>query len=504
MDNDVKIPNEYLEDTYNTDLEEDNIDGGDYNLNYAQNILDLDDSNEYKMPGEEESSISGSNVNYIDSKGTKPVQIDNTDEGAVAVSDGSSNLNSVNQDNEQLAPSNYDNQDNNFDVALEEIDSKIKDLEILLSSLSSNTGDNLLQNNTVNDNTLVNENNYKNDLNNIDKSTENFSDKNIVNTSQLNKVEQVKNIINEINELRNLKNFYVNNPENANILNKSLTNNLFKDEGQVVFDNFTPNLKVGDLEKDILETREKDIATKRAVETERSMGGDPEIVQLPNVGEVVIDKRTQKDVNDAINQHGGIENAINDSVINQKTLNEIKTINESNSKKDINLENYTPNFFNENEENVGTEFFTSTNSRIKNNNISNLIDGSESVSDNISNLFQNNSKVENLPNNNLNLIKNTKESLTILNKISKQLENISNSINKSFNNLGKSITNINNVQRSYSNVNQNSTNSNSNNVSAGGSKNSANEIPEVRGDFPLQDDFPKNFNTETLFSNIRP
>jgi len=506
VDNDIKIPNEYLENTDNIDVDDTGIDGKDFNLNYSQNLLELDNSNEYKMPGEEDeeaTKVSNSNASIADNKVSESAQAELVNTAPTS----DSNFNQVN--NQEIAQQeSVDDTNNNFNLVLNEIDDKIKNLENLLSNVSSQSNESVFQNNNTNDITAVNDNNFESNTSNVNDITKNFNNENqIVNTSssQLNKTEQVKNIVNEINELRNLKNYYTSNPKSANVINQNLTNNLFKDEGKVLFDNFTPNLKMGEFDRneDIVE---KEIATNRAVETERAMGGEPKIVKLPTMGEVVIDKKTQSSVEDAVRQHGGLESAINDSVINQKTFNEINNLNESNSNKDVNSNNYTPNFFNKNSDEVTNEIINTRNSKIKNDSISNLIDESTSVNDNTSNLFQNNNNVENLPNTNLNLVKNSNESLAVLNKIFKQLETISNSINKNFNNLVKSITSVSNNQKNYTNVNQSSTN-NTNNSSSSmsrGTGNSASDIPEVRGDFPLPDDFPRNFNTEALFSNIRP
>jgi len=206
-------------------------------------------------------------------------------------------------------------------------------------------------------------------------------------------------------------------------------------------------------------------ATDRAIETERSMGGDPLVEVVPGIGDVVIDRNNQDSVREAVAQHGGWDSAIKDSINNQNNYYE-------------SLENKS----------TSPEYNSESSSFTDSSSIENI---------------KNESVTENFPDPNKDLVRNSNESVVVLNKISQQLDNITKSINKSFNSLGSSIKDIKSEQKNYfyNSTNNSSTNSSNLNTSKGGGE--PNNILEIRGDVPLKEDFPNNFKMESLFSNLR-
>lgn len=451
MDNSIKLPEEYSN-SGELDINNYDLEGDDLNLQTIDSVLNLEDSDLYKMVGEESINVSESNKGIYNSK-VKPTNIPQTivkNEDEQVQDIPSKEI--IKNDVVNVENQNVNTVEQNQDIA--DLDKKISNLNQILDNL-------IKENNIENIDNIINEN--KTNINN-----DSISNNNVIS--------DIKNIINEINTLETKKNEYYSSKNNysraTNSVNNLLKeNNLLQDSGKVVLDNFTPNLKTETIEENFdyneLPTTQKQQATERAIQTERAMGGDPLVEVVPGIGEVVIDSSTQKNANDAIRQHGGLSEALYDS-----------TSNQNNYFESLESKEYTPNFNTESNSIIQNEGFTNT----KNENIT-----------------------ENFPEPNKDMLKNSTDSIIVLNKISQQLDNIGKSINKSFGALGNSIKDIKADQKNYfynsTNNNTSSSNSTVNNNRQG---DSANNIPEIRGDTPLRDDFPENFKMDSLFSNLRP
>jgi hypothetical protein len=483
-----RLPSEYSEVSDNQSI--DNIDGKDIDLQTIESLADLDDSNTYKMIGEETPVISSSNAPINTSKvsGSNITQLEENEEEA-------KNNNST----ESREEKNSQQLDVDLSSLIKEIDDKILNLETSLKNTTNNiTNNNFEQLSEVSDKIVDNE--VVNNSFNVNNNTDN--------------VENIKNTIKQINELKDLKKTYENNL----ISSKKLTENIFNDTGRVVYDNFsssvlngdsnnfnnennfaskdtnlssennnlennsevfnnfTPNLRIDpsdpDFDPDTPKPfkQEKEKATERAVATERAMGGDPKVEVVPGIGEVVIDDSSQDSFKDAVQQHGGLEDAISDSISSQENF--------------ISNENIEEKTFS-NQDSIDNSIYNTSNNE----------DVSTTTQD---------STYDNLPNYNADILKNSGDSLAVLTAISKQLDTISKSLGKNFSNLSSSIKDIKTTQQNT--YYQNNSNSTSNNSPATptASKSEPSLIPEVRGDKPLTEDFPKNFNMDSLFSNLRP
>lgn len=490
MEQQVNLPSEYRE--LNVDSTPFNEMGGDeLDLNVVDNTLNLGDSDTYKMIGEEEAPARA-NVSPLSNASLRE---DNTNFVKQGLPENiEKNYNSLNQNivpnNNTILPTTSDtaakppviyNQpivesDAKEAVNIDDIENKIQSLENLLKSL---TVENNLENN---DNNSFNE-----QTNNSFLTKEQFN--------ETNKIEQVKNIINEINNLKKVKNDLSSNLTNTQLVKNELLENIFNDNAKVSYDNFTPNFKLesDDDNVDSNNKIEKTNATQRAIETEIKMGGDPVVEVVPGVGEVVIDSKTQENVSDAVKQHGGWGDAINDSIINQSYSDNNKEDFFSNTSNNENIvnKNFTPNL------KIDKNSFLNTSGDSINNDNFYKTDNIENI-----NTTSNESFFDEIPDPNINIAKNTLDSIAVLNKISKQLENISKSINNSFGGLKQSLKDMKVSERNnyYQTSNNNTTEMNR----APMSNSQSNNIQEVRGNFPLDEDFPKGFNKETLYSNLRP
>lgn len=452
MENSIKLPEEYSN-SGEIDISNYDLEGNDLNLQTIDSVLNLDDSDVYKMVGEEnaKNNAASADVSNYQVKQSEPVQLNVKEEEEQVQSPKASELidrgNIVNVSNNEEQKLDNDNN-------LLEIDKKISNLQQILDNI-------VKENNIENVNSFISEtptniisNEYKND----------------------NVVNDIKNIINEINNLENKKNNYsdpkINNSSIStnNVNNLLKESNLFKDSGNVLFDNFTPNLRIDpsdpNYDPENPKPWKKQQATEKAINTEKAMGGDPIVEVVPGVGDVVIDNSTQGNVREAVEQHGGWDKAISDSTSNQNNYYENLESTES-----------SPNYNTESNSTIQNESFANT----KTENIT-----------------------ENFPEPNKDLVKNSSESIVVLNKISQQLDVINKSLSKSFGTLGKSIKDIKSEQKNYFyNSTNNNTSSNNTPVNNNGQGGQANNIPEIRGDTPLKDDFPSNFKLDSLFSNLR-
>jgi hypothetical protein len=483
-----RLPNEYSEVVDDESYSE--IDGDDVDLQSIESFTDLNDSNAYKMIGEE---VIAENDNSNAQVTNAEVSMPNISKSAENEEEIKEDSNKQNTENKKVKP-----QDIDISALIKDLDNKILELETTLKSTTNNiTNNNIEQTNSTNpeyQNTDLVNNSY-----------------NINNNEQ---VKNIKNIIQQINELKDLKKSYENtlltsNNLSENVYNDSgivrydnFTNSIFEEQDNTknenvftnkdtafssqknnienksnVFNNFTPNLKI-DSEDSITDTetsdtlkKDKERATDRAIATERAMGGDPIVEVVPGIGEVVIDNNSQDSFSDAVQQHGGLNDALSDSITSQENFYNNKNIEEKSFVEQGNIDNSFFNTSNKNEE------FSTTSQ------------------DNL---------IEDLPNYNADLLKSSNDSLAILTNISKQLVSINKNLGKSFNNLNNSIKDIKTTQQNtYYQNNSNSPSSNSTSSSNVG-KSDPNLIPEIRGDKPLTEDFPKNFNMDDLFSNLRP
>lgn len=451
MENSIKLPEEYSN-SGEIDISNYDLEGNDLNLQTIDSVLNLDDSDVYKMVGEEsvKNNAASADVSNYQVKQSEPVQLNVKEEEeqvqvpkATELIDSNSVVNVSNNEKQKL-----DN-DNN----LLELDKKISNLQQILDN-------------------IVKENNIENLNSFINETPTNINTSELKNTNVVN---DIKNIVNEINNLENKKNEYSNTNTNKNISANNVSNllkesNIFKDTGKVLFDNFTPNLRIDtsdpDNDSENPKPYKKQQATDRAIDTEKAMGGDPIVEVVPGVGDVVIDGSTQSSVKEAVEQHGGWERAISDSTNNQN--NYYENLESSESSPSYNTESNST-VKNESFANTKTENFT-----------------------------------ENFPEPNKDLVKNSSESILVLNKISQQLDNINKSLSKSFGALNNSIKDMKSEQKNYFyNSTNNNTSSNNSPVNNNGQGGQANNIPEIRGDTPLKDDFPSNFKLDSLFSNLR-
>ncbi len=179
------------------------------------------------------------------------------------------------------------------------IDKKISELQSNLSNItkeSKSNFDKVIENDTVNE----------------------YYEDNNFNLQENNPVEVVSDV--GFGEKQSIKNsiFTLNNQKIKlqNLLNNNLSkNNIANEYSTIENDNtseFTPNL-----------AKPSEDSLNRAVITEKLLGGDPIIDTHPVLGDVVIDKK-QGNVDNAINEHGGLQKALQDSVNNQEFIENYK------------------------------------------------------------------------------------------------------------------------------------------------------------------------------------
>lgn len=492
MDNEYKLPDEYFDNLSSEDSTID-LDGKEIDIQAIDSIPGLDESNEYKMIGEEDVKEEISSPSS-----SKNAQVSDSNKVTTSYNEVNEKPNSVPNNSSQIVENQGNNivysKSDNFE-AITELDKKIENLENILKGIE-------VTNQTDSANIVNSENNFFNSENITDNNNDSITNK-IVNSE--NNIDQknntnlnttsVKNIVNEINNLKKVKEQFETNLSNINQENIS---NALTDTGKVLFDNFTPNLRIdpsdSDYDPEAPKSWKKEQATQIAIETEKDMGGDPIVQVVPDIGEVVIDKKNQNNVQEAVQQHGGWNEAISDSIVNQDNFtNNFKQTSESFGENNYSNSN-SDTYVNKNEKN---NFESSINDTIKNEDFNYF----NSIKEGGVNNFNSENSFNNMSDPNTDIVKNTGESITILSKISKQLENINNNLSKSFNHLGKSIKDIKNEQKNlyYQNVNSTS----NPNFTPNQKNNEPSLIPNVRGDVPLREDFPQNFNMGELFSNLR-
>lgn len=245
------------------------------------------------------------------------------------------------------------------------------------------------------------------------------------------------------NQVSNVNNSNVENTDTSLAALNTLNN---KETVTNVTEEFSPNL-INNTEKSL----------EKAIITEKVLGGEPKVVDSPTLGKVVIDER-QGTLENAINEHGGIENAIRDSKQNQ---------------------NMVENFY---KENNSTE------------NITNTSEGDSSVFNMDSLTPMDPTASEPVPDNNQIIAKDTSTILSVLNNITTQLSNISNNLSKL---KMPSGSNSNFAANFYTSDGK----SNTSKPAGNGHSTSAGKAPMktgIKGNLPLGDFFPKDFNVESL------
>lgn len=367
-------------------------------------------------------------------------------------------VNEISEDNNIIQEENKVNEENNFDETVLDQIKNIND-EIIRLEQELNSDE------SIPNTTLQSEKSFKNDnINNIFNNTEtlNNSDsvENVVEVSPVNEIENNPPQDNSLNKIEISKQIIKLNQLKESLvkqvlekqINGNATKNIFEETGPVVtVDNFTPNFAF--LEEDEQESIDK------AVATEQKLGKKPKLV-TDSKGAPAIISEDQVDLKSAIEQHGGIDEAISDSVNNQTFVN-------SN-----NLDSFEPtDVFND----VAQSF-----NQVEN--IENMIGGL-------------------MPDNFNSIAENTGMTISVLKDLLGQFNVLSNSINKGFSNTVQAVKGIKNSQ----NITNNNYEKNNNlkNFNTGGSTNSGNSEPRpipttIRGDFPLKEDFPPNFDLTTL------
>lgn len=289
-------------------------------------------------------------------------------------------------------------------------------------------------------------------INNPINKTSNFK-------SQTNNTNNLKNQINVLKQQRQKILKDISNI-NSTTNNKNL-NNLVSDNNAVVkYDNFTPNFQFN--------SQEQEESVERAVDAEAFFGGDPTMVVDQNTGtEAIIDKNKQSSFNDAVAQHGGIEEAIQSSINKQTYVNST----------DKNFNNTDSTFNNFTEE-------------------TNNIDAAESGE-----------TLNQMPDNSADISKNTADTVAAINNLSKQFSALASSVLKGFGNLSSSMKDIKTSQTNITNnMSKGSPNggiSNNSSNNKGSASGSGSTIPakEIRGDFALNKDVgisPENMGGSNL------
>jgi len=467
VDNIVSLPEKYFDvNSFNNqeDLEGDNL---EYRV---EDPLTL--SEDYAMPGETRGIIS--------KPATPTRSYANNDTVTKDENEESLDNNTVNNTNV------YQAQDNTELLnEIKQLDEKIKNLqneiqitptqEIKQNIVNTNLED---SDSTVN---VVNKDFFNNNLQNTDNvfnelSSESINNLQNNNADNTNIVQNTKSNINnndqvlqrEINNLLEkreqlLNQFYFKEAQNQNVFDTTNVNNS-NTESRVLVDNFTPNFA--------FVSEEQQEAIDRSVEAENAFGSDPKLVS-DSFGNPAVISEDQVDLNTAIDQHGGVDNAIQDSVNQQQYLNN------GNLQSGETLEE---------------------NNTFNNDSKSTIKEGDSALSEennyeNIDNSFYGIGKDDSSE-----AIKSSgKQTVDAINKLANQFNNLAKAITSGFNSVNGKIKDIGN--QSQNNVTNNYKNESSGSSPQMGSKNKSNISPEIRGDTPLKQHFPSNMDLNNLHGN---
>ena len=392
----------------------------------------------------------------------------------------------TNVDNAPLQPVQNSAQDINPILSeIESIDNKIKDLENNFAKLAQNNKGNVNTQqlpepatttedaqgivSVVNKNTFAgpsvpdqiynvdgpvnnSNSNFKN-INQVEPDTYNASNEEMLNIS--NNQDTLLQEINQLNVVKEnlLNKLYYNNKAQA----PNVTNANSLSESSVKVDNFTPNF--ADIDSSLNQSLE------RSINTENVFGDSPKLVKDSKGAAAVISK-DQIDLKSAIEDHGGIDEAIADSM-NQQTY----------------VSNFADNGMEEINNQQGNSFET------LNNDTSNQF-YNEPVLDN-------NEQVLTTNNESMDIVKNTANTVAAINALSKEFNNLSKAIIGGFNSSNGRMKETKTSQTSNQSNNTQQT-SNSYPSSTPNEKGKSIIPSNIRGNTPLSDHFPQGFDLDKL------
>ena len=344
--------------------------------------------------------------------------------------------------NQTVSNNNLENSDSTINVVNKDFfNNNIQNVDTNFNELNSNKTDNL-QKNVFENNDIVQ--NTKSNLNN---------------TNQI-----IQNEINKLQEKREqlLNRLYLTEAQNKNIFDTKNISNNSNTESKVLVDNFTPNFA--------FVSEEQQQAIDRSVEAESTFGNEPKMVS-DNFGNPAVISEDQVNLETAIEQHGGIDNALQDSANQQEFLN-----NESLQPNTSVEENNTFNNESKSSTKEGDTTFKE-----------------ENTFENIDNSFDNMKQ-----DNNTDIIKNTGKTVAAIEGLSKQFNNLANAITKGFNSVNGKIQDM--GKQSQNNVTNNYGGESGGSSPQTATKSKNNLSPEIRGDIPLKQHFPSNFDLNNLQS----
>ena len=391
----------------------------------------------------------------------------------------------TNVDNAPLQP--VQNSAQNIDPILSEIesiDNKIKDLENNFAKLAQNNKGNVNTQqlpepattedaqgivSVVNKNTFAgpsvpdqiynvdgpvnnSNSNFKN-INQVEPDTYNASNEEMINIS--NNQDTLLQEINQLNVVKEnlLNKLYYNNKAQA----PNVTNANSLSESSVKVDNFTPNF--ADIDSSLNQSLE------RSINTENVFGDSPKLVKDSKGAAAVISK-DQIDLKSAIEDHGGIDEAIADSM-NQQTY----------------VSNFADNGMEEINNQQGNSFETLNNDA--NNQFYN-----EPVLDN-------NEQVLTTNNESMDIVKNTANTVAAINALSKEFNNLSKAIIGGFNSSNGRMKEA-KTSQNFNQSNNTQQTSNSYPSSTPNEKGKSIIPSNIRGNTPLSDHFPQGFDLDKL------
>lgn len=280
----------------------------------------------------------------------------------------------------------------------------------------------------VKNDSLFSQENFTNDVSNSDDSIIEINN---------NKQESFNdNVNNEIVKLNNERKELI---KNLNVSkNTNNQNNLYNNSS------FVPNFQYNNTEQDD--------SIKKSILTEQIFNEGDEVKMVrDSQGSPAVISKDQINLQSAIKEHGGVENAIKDSAEKQNFVNEIY-------KNDTGYNSSSTSFFN-----------------------------------NTTNTDNSNLNSSSVPNNHDQIAKNTFNTVAAIKELSKNISSLSNALNKNFSVLNGSLKDLKSSQNNSVNNNiDNSKNYSSNSNSMGSdTSQSGNIIPNVRGNTPLSTDLPE-------------
>lgn len=436
----VKKPSTEEEEASSIEIEgssKDGISGQDrstYNT-YNNNTDQINTINNLKTEGNRQSLINDNNYNKISNN----IEQKSKDINYNFFTENNTNNAATNVPSDDDSPLRPSPGSDSILEQIQSIDSKINDLNSKLNNIntdSKNTFNSFVENNS--DQTSINSD-YTLD-------SEDTSPVTVVPNLFYSEKQQIRNNIFTLNNQKSKLLELLNNNTQNNLIDTNSNFENKKENITNISEEFSPNL-INNTEKSL----------EKAIVTEKILGGEPKVVNSPSLGKVVIDER-QGTLENAINEHGGVENAIRDSKQNQDMVE---------------------NFF---KENNSTE------------NITNMSEGDSSVF-NVDNLSpMDSSTSEPVPDNNQIIAKDTSSILSMLNNITTQLGNISNNLSK----LRMPTGNNSNFSANFytSDGKSNTSQPKNNGHSTSGGKEPMKS--GIKGNLPLGDFFPKDFNVESL------